>query len=189
MSYKYDYWIWENIFDESQIKEINNIIDNNFEDLESKDNVAVDLQGDLKKVATVKIIDFKHLKNQLNDFQNKFIEVANLEFGYTLFDIKDYRKLHFNIYSSNNNSKYDWHTDTSKSDLFDIKLTVLINLSKTNYEGGQFEMFNGNQYEVAGFNKPGNAIMFKSYINHRVLPVTKGERRTLTIFLKGPKFI
>ena len=27
----------------------------------------------------------------------------------------------------------------------------------------------------------------KSYVNHRVAPVTKGERNTLTIFFNGPK--
>jgi PKHD-type hydroxylase len=56
------------------------------------------------------------------------------------------------------------------------------------YEGGQFQLFNTNEYEVKELNIPGNVVMFKSYINHRVLPVTKGQRRTLAIFLKGPKF-
>jgi hypothetical protein len=188
MSHKYDYWFWQDIFSENQIKEINNIIDNNFESFEPENVGAKDLHGNKKKFSVVKIINFKELKTQLNDFKNKFIEVSNLEFGYEVFDIKDYQKLHFNIYTSENNSRYDWHTDTSRSDLYEVKLTILINLSIKNYEGGQFELFNGNQYEVMGINKPGNAIMFKSYINHRVLPVTKGERRTLSIFLKGPKF-
>ncbi len=188
MSDKIDYWFWENVFDEKQIKELNNILDNNFERFEPENVGAIDLQGNRKKVSIVKIIDFEKVKSHLDNFKNKFIETANLEFGYEIFDIKDYQKLHFNIYSSVNNSKYDWHTDSSGSDLYDVKLTILINLSMMNYEGGQFELFNGNQYEIPQLNKPGNAVMFKSYINHRVLPITKGERRTLTIFLKGPKF-
>jgi predicted 2-oxoglutarate/Fe(II)-dependent dioxygenase YbiX len=189
MSHEYDYWFWQDIFSENQIKEINNIIDNNFESFESENLIAKDLQGNKKKHSVVKIINFKELKTQLNDFKNTFIQAANLKFGYEIFDITDFEKLHFNIYSSKNNSKYDWHIDASGSNLYDIKLTVLINLSMNVYEGGQFELFCGNQYEVPQLNKSGNAIMFKSYINHRVLPITKGERRTLTIFLKGPKFI
>jgi predicted 2-oxoglutarate/Fe(II)-dependent dioxygenase YbiX len=188
MNNRIDYWFWENVFDEKQIKKINNIIDNNFEGFEPENCVAKDLQGNKKKHSIVKVINFKELKTQLNDFKNMFIHTANLEFGYEIFDIKDFEKLNFNIYSSKNNSKYDWHIDTSKSNLYDTKLTVLINLSMDVYEGGQFELFSGNHYEVPQLSIPGNAIMFKSYINHRVLPVTKGERRTLALFLNGPKF-
>ncbi len=188
MSCKYDYWSWPNTFNKSEIKKINNIIDNNFESFEPESLAAKDLQGNKKKHLIVKIINFKKLKTQLNDFKNKFIQTANLEFGYEIFDIRDFEKLNFNIYSSKSNSKYDWHIDISESNLYDVKLTVLINLSMDVYEGGQFELFSGNHYEVPQLSIPGNAIMFKSYINHRVLPVTKGERRTLSIFLKGPKF-
>ena len=38
------------------------------------------------------------------------------------------------------------------------------------------------------FDKPGSAIMFKSHLNHRVLPVTSGTRKSLTMFIFGPKF-
>ena len=188
MSYKFDYWFWENLYDENKIKQINDIIDNNFQSFEPENLGAKDLQGNRKKSSTVKLINFEKIKTHLNNFKDEFIKTANFEFGYNIFDVKDDTKLHFNIYSSLNKSKYDWHTDTSRSDLYDTKLTVLINLSLTNYDGGQFELFNGEKYEVEKLNKPGNAIMFKSHINHRVLPITKGERRTLTIFLCGPKF-
>jgi hypothetical protein len=183
-----DYWFWENLFDENKIKEINNIIDNNFDSFEPENLGAKDLQGNKKKSSTVKLIIFEKLKKHLNSFKEEFIKTANFEFGYEIFDIKNFDKLNFNIYSSLNKSKYDWHNDISMSNLYDTKLTILINLSLMNYEGGQFELFNGGNYEIEKINKPGNAIMFKSHINHRVLPVTKGERRTLTIFLYGPKF-
>jgi len=32
-------------------------------------------------------------------------------------------------------------------------------------------------------------LVFKSYLVHRVTPVLKGARKTLTVFLTGPKFI
>jgi hypothetical protein len=188
MNTRLDYWAWENVFDKKQIKKINNIIDNNFEKFQPENLGAKDLQGNKKKHSIVKIINFKELKTQLTDFKNMFIHTANLEFGYEIFDIKDFEKINLNIYSSKSNSKYDWHIDTTISNLYDVKLTVLINLSMDVYEGGQFELFCGEQYEVSQLNKSGNAIMFRSYINHRVLPLIKGERRTLAIFLKGPKF-
>jgi predicted 2-oxoglutarate/Fe(II)-dependent dioxygenase YbiX len=42
--------------------------------------------------------------------------------------------------------------------------------------------------KIKELNNSGNTIMFKSAINHKVTPVTKGERRTLAIFLYGPAF-
>ena len=46
----------------------------------------------------------------------------------------------------------------------------------------------GKETHLKELDKPGSALMFKSHILHKVTPVTKGERRTLTIFLKGPAF-
>ena len=37
------------------------------------------------------------------------------------------------------------------------------------------------------FRTPGTVIAFKSYLPHEVTPVTKGERITLTYFIRGPK--
>ena len=47
---------------------------------------------------------------------------------------------------------------------------------------------NDEENEIKQLNIPGNAIMLKSHLNHKVLPVTKGERNTLTFFICGPKF-
>ena len=48
--------------------------------------------------------------------------------------------------------------------------------------------FNQFEEEVVELNTPGNVIMFKSFINHKVSPVISGERRTLALFLSGPNF-
>jgi hypothetical protein len=188
MSNRYDYWLFENVFNKEKIVEINNFIDNNFNKFEEDHKAARDLQGNKKKSGIVKIINYEKIKHLLSDIVDRVINVAEIEFGYLIYGLKNRSELHLNIYSSDNLEKYDWHTDQTKSDLHDIKLTVLINLSMEQYEEGQFQLFNTNEYEVKELNIPGNVIMFKSYINHRVLPVTKGQRRTLAIFLKGPKF-
>jgi len=49
-------------------------------------------------------------------------------------------------------------------------------------------MFKTNQFSIPKFNKPGDMLMFKSYINHKVSPILSGERRTLTLFFHGPRF-
>ena len=78
--------------------------------------------------------------------------------------------------------------DASPLPHMDIKLTILINLSTKKYEGGSFFIFKGKEKNIKELDEPGNILMLKSYLLHKVTPVTKGERRTLTIFLKGPSF-
>ena len=73
--------------------------------------------------------------------------------------------------------------------MYDVKLTLLINLSLKKYEGGKFEYLNNKWIEVKELEKPGNVVILKSYFHHRVTPVTSGERRTLTHFMVGPRFI
>jgi hypothetical protein len=188
MSYNYDYWFWNNLFDYKKIKEINELIDKNFDKYQEENFHAKDNEGNSKKHAVVKVISFKKIKNLIHDSKETFISSAKLNFGYNVFDVTDDQECNLNIYSSSNSGSYDWHIDSSRSDMYDIKLTVLINLSLESYEGGKFCLWIGNETEVKELNTPGNAIMFKSNINHKVYPIIKGERRTLAIFIKGPRF-
>ena len=91
------------------------------------------------------------------------------------------------IYSSETKANYEWHIDKSKTLVFDTKWTVLLNLSEKKYSGGEFQIFNQGPYAIPEF-KSGAMLMFKSNLNHRVTPVTEGERKTFTIFLSGPRW-
>ena len=185
---EFNYYYFKNYFNDSKIKEINDFIENNFDDFEEAIHGAKNDDGSFKKNSSVKIISWKKIKHFFSELESKLYLANQKHFGYDLYNMNDNVFVLLNTYDSKNKGSYDWHRDASRSNVFDTKLTVLINLSTENYEGGQFELFDGGHSEISALNKPGNAIMFKSYINHRVLPVTKGERRTLTIFLKGPKF-
>ena len=188
MSNKFDYWFWENYFNSKQIIEINKFIEKNFDKIEEDKFVAKDLKGNLKKNTTVKCISWKKVKNLFQQVHVDVIESARKNFGYDVYDVSANDDVLLNTYSFKNKSAYGWHIDSGESDLFDIKLTVLINLSLKEYEGGDFKIFNQNEMIIEKLKKPGNMIMFKSKLNHCVTPVIKGERKTLTIFINGPKF-
>jgi hypothetical protein len=182
-----DYWYWNNVFSSEQIKKLNEVIDNNFHQFEPE-NLGAKLDGKNLKTSTVKLIYYVHVKNFFNNFTDDYTDIVNRKFGYDIFPMRNPDVLHHNIYSSKNYSKYDFHIDAATNQNLDIKLTMLVNLSNEPYEGGEFEIFNTRPYEVKELKPPGNVIMFKSYLNHRVLPVTKGERRTLALFLTGHRF-
>ena len=63
-----------------------------------------------------------------------------------------------------------------------MKLTCLLNLSEEPYEGGDF--YTINQKEKHEFTS-GMGLVFNSMVAHKITPVTKGERITLTYWALG----
>lgn len=81
---------------------------------------------------------------------------------------------------------YDWHIDTFilSGRPLDRKITVVCLLNDpSEFEGGNLE-FRDNAAPL----KKGSVIAFPSFIQHRVTPVTKGIRRSATLWLTGPAF-
>lgn len=89
--------------------------------------------------------------------------------------------------------KYDYHIDTflgpknlqNISDLGTRKLSVSI-LLNDDFEGGDFEFFTGETNTVKM--TAGQAIVFPSFLVHRVKEITKGRRESLVVWVVGPKF-
>ena len=182
------YWYWNKVFNKKQIKKINSFILKNFHGIESPEKGAHDLKGRPLKSSSVKFISWKKVKHLLSDLMDPIYCVNREHFGYDLYPRSDIHGCNFNVYSEKNRGGYRWHYDESRTECSDIKLTVVINLSDKKYEGGQFEMFRNEPIMVTELNEPGSVIMFKSPISHRVLPVIKGERKTLVFFVEGPRF-
>ena len=185
---KFSYWHWDNLISKELILEINQLIEKNYNFIEGDDKAAKDSSGKNKKNALVKIITYERIKPLIHNLVDEFVLCGRCNFGYDIFDLSLSDPLNLNIYSSKDKANYDWHTDGQQHPKIDTKLSVLINVSLKKYEGGKLHLFDNNKFEVPHLNTPGNAVMFKSAINHMVTPVTKGERRTLAIFIYGPCF-
>ena len=185
----FDYWYWEKILDKNEIVSINNFIDNNFDCFEDIKDKPKDTQGNPKKNSQVKKISLNKLNNLILPTLEQAYATAFVKFGYNLYPRNINNSFLLNTYSETNQSKFDYHIDSSRSNTFDVKLTFIINLSLQEFQGGKFMIFNGSEYEIEGFVKPGSAILFKSYLSHKVTPIIKGERKTLSYFMYGPKFI
>ena len=185
---KIDYWYFNNLFNKKNIKEINSFIDKNFQFFENE-KLQATIENKKIKFATVKQISWKKIKHLFNDIEQYITSVNQENFGYDIYPINDVDICNLNIYSHKDSGQYDWHIDESNNNIYDLKLTILINVSIEQYSGGNFKIFNrGMEYEVKELNTPGNVVMFKSFLNHKVIPVSTGERRTLAIFLKGKRF-
>ena len=182
MESKYTYWYWDKFFNTKDLKEIKKICDNNLVK-------SVDRPANTTKTSIVKFCEWRSIKDKLNNL-NESIKVINIQkFGYTLYDLNDYDYININSYFYQNQGEYDWHSDGSKSHIFDIKFTVIINTSLNKYEGGKFYLFDNGPKHIETLDNPGSVLMFKSYINHKVEPVVKGTRDSMAIFVKGPRFV
>jgi len=99
-------------------------------------------------------------------------------------------ELQFTEYHATNMGHYDWHQDVwlESPRPFARKLSVVVQLSSPgDYEGGAFEFF-GLQCPGQAFAGRGSLLIFPSYLQHRVLPVTKGVRRSLVTWIEGPNW-
>lgn len=127
-----------------------------------------------------------------------FIEMYNLFKSFNddhfNFDIDpNLIEIQYTTYYAEDEGHYDWHVDCwhgTQGDNPDRKLSLTIQLSnESDYEGGEF------QTDPAFIAIPsekvkdrGTVIMFPSYIRHRVLPITKGVRKSLVVWCGGPNW-
>jgi len=185
MSWQYDYWYVENYYSVKERNKLADHIERNYIDMEKSDKVALDEHNVSKKKASTFIIEWGKIKDMVGNLESSIQSYNEYNFGYVLYPFNNLSKCLLNVYDSKNKGEYGWHYDSSRSDMFDNKLTVLANLSDK-YTGGELHFFNGNEHVVKEF-KPGTLLLFKSYINHKVTPVLSGVRKTLTLLATGPK--
>ena len=92
-------------------------------------------------------------------------------------------------YTAEREGHFDWHTDIGAGALAARrKLTVVVQLSDpAGYEGGGLEL-RPDSNVVQAPRLRGTAILFPSFVLHRVTPVTTGLRWSLTLWAHGPAF-
>ena len=172
------------MLNQDQIKQIN-LICKKHNDPSIED--AVD--GSTVKTADVKHIKWKFLKPVIQDVDDNWRDRNQFSFGFNLFQSTNIDLWNINTYDSKNDAEYDFHTDATKDHVSDIKLTGIVNISDEPYEGGEFIIFDGKYEEVTEIKNPGSSILLRHGTLHKVKPVTKGIRKTLSYWLYGPRFI
>jgi PKHD-type hydroxylase len=121
-------------------------------------------------------------------FSNVVSEVNRQYFNFDLTGF--YEPAQLGLYTGNQQSHYEWHTDGSPKDLnVPRKLSMVLMLSDpSEFEGGQLQIKVSNDDPINLEQKKGRAWFFPSYVLHRVTPVTRGIRRSLVLWVGGPEF-
>jgi len=93
----------------------------------------------------------------------------------------------YTVYDGSEGGHYDWHVDVGPLSVR-RKLSLTVQLSDaSSYEGCDLQFQAGNKIENAPRDR-GSVIAFPSHVLHRVTPVTSGIRRSMVVWITGPKF-
>jgi len=170
--------ISESFFDDAFIS----VIENEIKDTELKKAVTKNPTLDVRR-SEVMFLESRELKQILFDVVRY---VNSKSFG---FDITNIGDVQYTVYDSKYEGHYDWHSDEDiayGSPRFSCrKLSITIQLSEPeDYEGGDFEM-EGVELP-SSIKQKGTVLVFPSPQRHRVMPVTKGIRKSLVAWFEGP---
>ena len=142
-------------------------------------------QDTKKRVTTISWIPFKEMP-EMYDQVNEFIQKANRNhFGFE--DVHVTEPAQFTEYPEG--GFYDWHMDNDvnmqhEPPVRKISMTLLLS-HESQFEGGDLElMAKGKRAKLT----QGQAIIFASFLNHRVAPVTRGVRQSLVMWFGGTPF-
>lgn len=116
-----------------------------------------------------------------------YIEVANQQAGWN-YALTGQEDTQLNRYKSVDEGFYDWHMDSfppKNGTQRKLSCVILLN-DASEFEGGELQ-FKGNEGESL-LTKQGSIVVFPSFIEHKVTPVTKGVRYTAVTWAIGPAF-
>lgn len=122
------------------------------------------------------------------DRMMRLVAEANREsFGFDLTDFAESPQVA--RYGAEREGHFDWHSDIGAGALAARrKLTVVVQLSDpSDYSGGTLEIRPGTSVLEAPAER-GTAALFPAFMLHRVTPVTRGTRWSLTLWSHGPAF-
>lgn len=121
---------------------------------------------------------FERIGKIINDTNNNW-------FGYKL----DYlENLQYTVYKSNQKQFYKSHVDTIFNNFSNttrkLSFSLLLN---DNFNGGDLNLFYSSN-PITVEKKIGRIYFFPSYTLHEVTPVTRGTRKSLVGWVRGPHF-
>ena len=175
-------WFFKNVYSSDEINNINKLVDKNYF---IGPNTAA--KG-VTKTSVVKTFELGKI-SILDRFLLCCLDANKFNFGYNLYIPQSNLNAHHLTYDEKFKSEYDWHLDLMfDHPATDLKLTCILNVSDEPFEGGSLWLASGEPIEVKEIIEPGSAIIFPSFIMHKVDPVIKGKRKVIALWLTGPKF-
>jgi len=174
----FDYWKWDSEVPDWLCDKVISDID---WDASEKGSVNADSLFVIDKTLRNSNIFWVKNYSPIGCIAQTYINMANKNAGWN-FDLTSCEDIQIGKYEQN--GKYDWHIDMSEGQKNPRKLSISILLNDS-FEGGAFE-FRKPGLDVTL--KKGSILVFPSYLEHRVAPVTSGVRYSAVTWFHGPSF-
>ena len=160
---------------------------------EPKQNASVGTKDGIKsgvidtktRTSHISWIPFKKMPEMYKDIERIMKKTNGNHFGFDGVTLTEYAQ--YTEYPEG--GFYDWHIDNDVNCAHEppvrkISMTCLLS-PESEFEGGDLElMAEGKTTKI----KQGHAIFFASFIRHRVVPVIRGNRKSLVMWFGGPPF-
>jgi PKHD-type hydroxylase len=183
---------WDDVFSMEEVDRISEYCGS-----QSKQQAQVSLDGivdgNIRK-STIAFINKKDENAWIFNKINDAIDRINEQF-YN-FDLNGYSFIQYSEYHGDESGKYDFHMDTflgyqkDNTEMRKLSFVMMLNTPGVDFEGGDFQINKGQESNAENIEMiKGRMIFFPSFMIHRVTPVTKGVRKSLVIWITGPKFI
>lgn len=179
-----NYYWFENIFSDEEYNYINNLQElYQFEKATVIDD-SVNSENQARK-SEIKWLHHDEKSDWLYNKIETMVMEANQTWGFDLYSIKD--SIQYTEYYEGG-GHYNWHMDTGPSPINNRKISITIQLSSPDeYEGGNLDIWTGNGIQTCPKQK-GVAILFPSYMLHRITPVSSGIRKSLVLWVGGSPY-
>jgi len=137
-----------------------------------------------RRDSTISWIPFNKMQPMYDDLIDLVQKINRNHFGFGNVQIREPAQV--SEYSKG--QFYHWHTDNSidmatEPPVRKLSMTLLLN-DPSEFEGGNLEIAGKNLSPM----KQGHAAIFASFLQHRVIPVTKGVRKSLVVWFSGEPF-
>ena len=130
-------------------------------------------------------IPFKKMPEMYKTIETLMLKTNNNHFGFDNMQLTE--PAQYTEYPEG--GFYDWHIDSdvegkNEPPVRKISMTCLLS-HESEFEGGGLELMSDGKIARP---KQGQAIFFASYIRHRVVPISKGVRKSLVMWFGGTPF-
>jgi PKHD-type hydroxylase len=132
-------------------------------------------------------IIWQNFMQPLGCIAKAYMDIANQSAGWN-YALVTQDGTQIGRYKSTDEGFYDWHMDAGPPENgLQRKLSISILLSDpSEFEGGELQ-FKGIEDQKI-LTKQGSIVVFPSFVEHRVTPVTKGVRYSAVTWTSGPPF-
>lgn len=193
----YSHVWWDDAFSNDELKLIEEMCEE--QSLEEGTLVGKDNDDETRKIRKSKIKFFyKDAKNGFV-FERLNYVAQSLNNQFYNFNLNGYDSFQYTVYDGEEEGKYAWHMDTiMDGDVGTMqsketrKLTLILLLSDpdVDFKGGELQLNLGREDIAKTIEMPkGRIVAFPSFMIHQVKPVLSGIRKSIVVWVEGPKFI